>query len=113
LWSSRLPSQHVQEEEKLEIKIQTAHRRNREVAGHETIQCDLAEHGITMGICMIRKIRKKPGIRCKQRKKFRATTEGWLSCAAHKDIFNGEIVGYALGSRITKELIIAKKGAIA
>ncbi len=34
------------------------------------------------------------------------TNEGWLYCAAHKDLFNGEIVGYALGSRITKELTI-------
>ena len=34
-----------------------------------------------------------------------ATEEGWLYCAAHKDLFNGEIVGYALGSRITKELV--------
>ena len=33
------------------------------------------------------------------------TDEGWLYCAAHKDIFNGEIVGYALGSRITTELV--------
>ena len=84
------------------------------------------------GICRIRKIRKKLGIRCKQTKKFKATTdskhalpvaenileqkfkadalnkiwvsdityiptnEGWLYCAAHKDLFNGEIVGYAL-----------------
>ncbi len=29
-----------------------------------------------------------------------------LYCAAHKDLFNGEIVGYALGSRITKDLVI-------
>ena len=34
-----------------------------------------------------------------------ATEEGWLYCAAHKDLFNGEIVGYALGSRITTELV--------
>jgi transposase InsO family protein len=33
------------------------------------------------------------------------TEEGWLYCAAHKDLFNGEIVGYALGSRITTELV--------
>jgi len=33
------------------------------------------------------------------------TDEGWLYCAAHKDLFNGEIVGYALGSRITRELV--------
>ena len=34
------------------------------------------------------------------------TDEGWLYCAAHKDLFNGEIVGYALGARITKDLVI-------
>lgn len=32
------------------------------------------------------------------------TDEGWLYCAAHKDLWNGEIVGYALGSRITTDL---------
>lgn len=36
-----------------------------------------------------------------------ATDEGWLYCAAHKDLFNGEIVGYALGTRITKDLVVA------
>jgi putative transposase len=35
-----------------------------------------------------------------------ATDEGWLYCAAHKDLFNGEIVGYALGSRLTKDLVV-------
>jgi transposase InsO family protein len=34
-----------------------------------------------------------------------STDKGWLYCAAHKDLFNGEIVGYALGARITKELV--------
>ena len=33
------------------------------------------------------------------------TEEGWLYCAAHKDLFNGEIVGYALGSRIATDLV--------
>jgi transposase InsO family protein len=33
------------------------------------------------------------------------TGEGWLYLAGHKDIFTGEIVGYAMGERITKNLI--------
>lgn len=33
------------------------------------------------------------------------TEEGWLYLAGHKDIFNGEIVGYAMGERITKNLV--------
>jgi transposase InsO family protein len=136
-----MPSKHAQDQARRALEIQAAHTRNREVAGPENIQRDLAEHGIKVGICRIRKIRKNLGIYCKQVKKFKATTdskhklpvadnllrqtftadapnqiwvsdipyiptnEGWLYCAAHKDLFNGEIVGYALGSRITKELV--------
>jgi len=140
--SSRRPSQHTQEEARLEIEIKAAHTRTRGTFGPERLQQDLAAHGVKTGICRIRRIRKKLGIRCKQVKKFKATTnskhtlpvadnlleqnfetslpnrawvsdityiptdEGWLYCAAHKDLFNGEIVGYALGSRITKDLVI-------
>jgi len=141
-WSSRLPSKHAQEEERLEIEIKAAHKRTRGTFGPERLQQDLAAHGVKVGICRIRRIRKKLKIRCKQIRKFKATThskhtlpvaenlldqkfeaaspnrvwtsdityiptdEGWLYCAAHKDLFNGEIVGYALGSRITKDLVI-------
>jgi len=140
--SSRRPSQHTQEEARLEIEIKAAHTRTRGTFGPERLQQDLAAHGVKTGICRIRRIRKKLGIRCKQVKKFKATTnskhtlpvadnlleqnfetslpnrawvsdityiptdEGWLYCAAHKDLFNGEIAGYALGSRITKDLVI-------
>jgi putative transposase len=139
---SRFPSKRAQEEGRLEVEIKAAHKRTRGTCGPEILQQDLAAHGVKVGICRIRKIRKKLGIRCKQIKKFKATTdskhtlpvaenlleqkfeaeapneiwvsdityiptdEGWLYCAAHKDLFNGEIVGYALGSRITKGLVI-------
>jgi len=33
------------------------------------------------------------------------TDEGWLYLAAHKDLFNGEVVGYVLDSRITQQLV--------
>ena len=125
----------------MEIEIKAAHKRTRETFGPERLQRDLAAHGVKVGILRIRRIRKKLGLRCKQVKKFKATTdskhtlpvaenlldqqftamapnqvwvsdlsyvnteEGWLYCAAHKDLFNGEIVGYALGSRITTNLV--------
>jgi len=86
-------------------------------------------------------LRKKLGIRCKQKRKFKATTdskhklpvaenllgqefkvyqpndvwvsdityvttdEGWLYVAGHKDLFTGEIVGYAMGERMTRNLV--------
>ena len=140
-WLVRPPSKRVREDGRLRIEIQAAHRRSRETFGPERLQCDLAAYGVKVGICRIRRIRKELGLRCKQVKKFKATThskhslpvaenllgqdftatapnqvwvsdlsyvptaEGWLYCAAHKDLFNGEIVGYALGSRITTELV--------
>jgi putative transposase len=33
------------------------------------------------------------------------TDEGWLYLAGHKDIFSGEIVGYAMGERLTRNLV--------
>jgi putative transposase len=140
-WLKRPPSKRTIEESRLETEIKAAHKRTRKTFGPERLQKDLAAHGVKVGILKIRRIRKKLGIRCKQVKKFKATTdsnhtlpiaenlldqdftveapdetwlsdityiptdEGWLYCAAHKDLFNGEIVGYALGPRITKDLV--------
>ena len=33
------------------------------------------------------------------------TDEGWLYLAGHKDLFNSEIVGYAMGERLTRNLV--------
>lgn len=140
-WLSSPLSKRAVEEGRLEAEIRAAHKRTRQTCGPERLQQDLAAHGVKVGICKIRRIRKNIGIRCKQVKKFTATTdsthtlpvaanllkqrfqvtaphqvwvsdityiptdEGWLYCAAHKDLFNGEIVGYALGSRITMDLV--------
>jgi len=140
-WFKGKPSKRAQEEGRLEAEIKAAHKRTRETFGPERLQRDLAEHGVKAGVCRIRRIRKKLGIRCKQKKKFKVTTdsnhrlpvaenllnqrfestapnqiwltdityisteEGWLYLAGHKDVFTGEIVGYAMGPRITKNLV--------
>jgi putative transposase len=140
-WVDRPLSKRATEEARLEAEIQGAHRRTRKVYSAEKLQYDLAEHGIKAGICRIRRIRKKLGIRCKQKKKFKATTnsnhrlpvaenilnqqfktdapnkvwvsdityiptsEGWLYLAGHKDLFSGDIVGYAMAERMTKNLV--------
>jgi len=105
------------------------------------MQNELAKHGVIVGMCRLKRLRRKLGIRCKQTKKFKATTnsqhrlpvaanllgqkfhvagpdkvwvsdityvptdEGWLYLAGHKDLFNGEIVGYAMGERLSKNLV--------
>jgi transposase InsO family protein len=140
-WLNRRPSKWAQEEGRLELEIKAAHRRSRETYGPERLQHELKGQGVSVGICRIRRIRKKLGIRCKQRRKFRATTdsrhtlpvaenllhqqfeaarpnavwvsdityiptgEGWLYLAGHKDLCTGEIVGYAMGNRVTNNLV--------
>ena len=134
-------SQRDREEIRLEIEIKAADKRTRHTYGPERLQRDLASNGIRVGICRIRRIRKKLGIHCKQKRKFKATTnsnhklpiagnllnqqfmvdkpnmawvsdityvptdEGWLYLAGHKDLCTSEIVGYAMGERMTRDLV--------
>lgn len=37
---------------------------------------------------------------------YLATDEGWLYLAGIKDLFNGELVGYAIDSRMTQNLVM-------
>jgi transposase InsO family protein len=140
-WADRPLSQRAREELRLELEIKAADQRTRRTYGPQRLQHDLAEHGIRVGVCRIKRIRKKLGIRCRQKRKFKATTdsrhrlpaapnllgqnfkvnapnrvwvsdvtyiptdEGWLYVAGHKDLFNGEIVGYAMGKRLTRNLV--------
>jgi putative transposase len=120
------------ENKHLELKILAVHRHTRGLYGNELLQKELATHGLIVSLYKVRKLREKLNLRCKQVKKFKATTnsrhkypvaknvigqnfkvqapnkmwvsdityistrEGWLYLASHKDLFNGEIVGYAL-----------------
>jgi transposase InsO family protein len=140
-WIDRPLSKWAWEEARLEVEIKAADKRTRQTYGPERLQHDLAEHNVRVGICRIKRIRKKLGIRCKQKRKFKATTdsrhtlpvaenvlgqqfkvyepnkvwvsdityvptdEGWLYLAGHKDLFTGEIVGYAMGERLSRNLV--------
>jgi putative transposase len=74
-WLNRKPSKRSQEEGRLEVEIKAAHKRTRETCGPERLQHELKDQGVSVGICRIRRIRKKLGIRCKQKRKFKATTD--------------------------------------
>ena len=140
-WVGRPFSQHARDEARLEIEIKAAHQRTRQTYGPERLQHNLSEQGIKVGICRIRRIRKRLGIRCKQKRRFKVTTdsahglpvaenllkqyfevahpnqvwvsdityiptdEGWLYLAGHKDLFTKEIVGYAMGERLSRYLV--------
>jgi putative transposase len=140
-WLKRPDSPRKKQEARLVIEIKAAHKRNKETYGPERLQADLAENGIKVGVHRIKRIRREHGIRCKQKRKFKGTTnsnhslpvaenllqqdfdvdtpnrvwvtdltyiptaEGWLYLTGHKDLCTGELVGYAMGKRMTKNLV--------
>ena len=141
-WRKRPPSPRAQANARLEVEIKAAHERTRQTYGPERLQAELADHGIDVGIHRIKQMRKKLGLRCRQKRKFKATTdsrhslpvapnllarqfavaapnmawvtdityiatdEGWLYLAGIKDLFNGELVGYALDARMSQKLVM-------
>lgn len=140
-WLKRKPSKRQQEQTRLEIEIKAAHKRTGETFGPERLQKELLLNGIKAGICRIRRIRKRLGLYCRQKKRslrqrqiqgiccllpttcwgrdfdiakssmgdrhhpYIPTEEGWVYLAGHKDIHTKEIVGFAMGSRMTMELV--------
>jgi transposase InsO family protein len=74
--SRRRPlSKRARENARLEVEIQAAHNRTRKTCGAERLQKDLEANGVKAGISRIRKLRRKLGIRCIQKRKFKATTD--------------------------------------
>ena len=134
-WLTRPVSRRQQEDARLAVEIRAVHKRTRETYGPERLQQELAADGIKASVHKVKRIRRDLGLRCKQKKKFKATTnswhslpvaknqlqqqfaftapdqawvtdityistgEGWLYLAGHKDLFTGEIVGYAMAER--------------
>lgn len=74
-WHKRPVSPRAQENARLETQIKAAHERTRQTYGPERLHADLADNGIQVGVHRIKRIRKKLGLRCKQKRKFKATTD--------------------------------------
>ena len=137
---ARPPSRRAQDDERLKVAIKAAHVQTRETYGPLRLQPELVAQGFDTGRDRIVRLRRELGLRCKQKRKFKATTnsnhsfpvapnlleqtfaptrpneawvsdityvatdEGWLYLAGIKDVFTCEMVGYALGPRMTQEL---------
>jgi putative transposase len=69
-------SQRQQRDQRLITHIRAAHERGRGSYGPSKIQKELVEQShIYLGINSIKRLRKIAGIRCKQKRKFRVTTD--------------------------------------
>lgn len=73
-WLGRKPSRRTQEDERLKVAIKAAHKRTRETYSARSLQPELAKDGFIAGRDRITRLRRELGIRCKQKRKFKATT---------------------------------------
>jgi len=139
-WLHAKPSARAQQDARLKVLITAAHRQSRETYGTRRVKHELAAQGHDVGRDRVGRLRRELELRCKQRRKFVATTnsrhdlpvaenlleqrfaptrpgevwvtdityiptdEGWLYLAGLKDVFTCEIVGYAMGERMTQDL---------
>lgn len=139
-WLDREPSQRARDDERLKVAIKAAHVQTRETYGVLRLWPELLAQGFATGRDRVVRLRQELGLRCKQKRQFKATTnsqhdypvaenllnqtfaptrpnevwvtdityistdEGWLYLAGVKDVFTCELVGYAMGARMTQEL---------
>ena len=75
VWVKRPLSIRQREEERLELEIRAAHKRTRQTYGPERLQRDLSDNGVVVGVHRIKRIRRKLGLRCRQKRRFKATTD--------------------------------------
>ena len=73
-WLGRAPSLRSQEDERLKVAIKAVHVQTRETYGPLRVQPELAAQGFQAGRDRITRLRKQLGLRCKQKRKFKATT---------------------------------------
>ena len=73
-WLKRRPSMRAQEDERLKVAIKAVHRRSRETYGVRRLQPELAAEGFLAGRDRIARLRRELNLRCKQKRKFKATT---------------------------------------
>ncbi len=73
-WRRRPPSARQQENERLKLAIRAAHGKTRETYGVRRLQPELAAMGFTAGRDRIDRLRRQMGIRCRQKRRFKATT---------------------------------------
>lgn len=139
-WVNAPATDRAREDERLKVAIQAVHTQSRETYGPLRMQPELAAQGFVAGRDRIVRLRRDLGLRCKQKRKFKATTnsnhdlpvadnllnqtfaptrpneawvtdityvatgEGWLYVAGVKDVFTCELVGCAMGERMTQGL---------
>jgi putative transposase len=87
-WVGRKPSLHAQEDERLKVAIKAAHTRTRQTYGVRRLQPELVDDGFVAGRDRIDRLRRELGLRCKQKRKFKGTTNSNHDLPVAENVLN-------------------------
>ena len=73
-WANGEPSKRAQEDARLKVAIEAVHAQSRQTYGPLRMQPELTAQGFPAGRDRIVRLRRELGLRCKQKRKFKATT---------------------------------------
>ena len=141
-WLSRPESARKQADRQLTEGIKQVFEDSRQTYGTRRIRDDLDQQGQRVSRARIGRLMRQAGLRCKTRRRFRATTnsnhtlpvapnrldrqfqvaepdrayvgdityvatgEGWLYLAVFLDLFSRQVVGWAMSSWMTADLVV-------
>ncbi len=87
-WLKREPSRRAKEDERLKVAIKAAHKRTRESYSARRLQPELAADGFIAGRDRIARLRRDLGLRCRQKRKFKATTNSKHNLPVAENLLN-------------------------
>jgi putative transposase len=87
-WLRRKPSCRTQEDERLKLAIKAAHKRTRETYSARRLQPELVGDGFIAGRDRIARLRRELGLRCKQKRKFKGTTNSNHNLPVAENLLN-------------------------
>jgi putative transposase len=73
-WDERPTSKRAQADARLCVAIRAAHQRTRQTYGAERLQPELKADGFPASVGRIKRLRQEMNLRCKQKRRFKATT---------------------------------------
>lgn len=73
-WLHRKPSERKLQDERMKPLVRAVHEFSRKTYGSLRMQSELADNGVILGRDQISRLRRELGLKCIQKKKFKATT---------------------------------------
>lgn len=74
-WCERAPSNRARSDERLSVAIRAAHEAGRHTYGTRRVHAHLVATGMSVGRDRVARLRRQLGLRCKQKRCYRVTTD--------------------------------------